>query len=126
MRPQPSQVFRTNAASRLDDVELIAALLERDATNGRASFAERGTLVLPRRRRHSPSILRRLHVRCAAGAARAARIAAAIGRLVMHRRLLAAVRATGNFAIDLMIVLSTAGLAIVVLTAVYLLAVPPV
>ncbi len=40
MRPSRQQIFRTDAAAKLDRLELIAALLERDATNNRAFIAE--------------------------------------------------------------------------------------
>src|SRR4029078_13197170 len=40
MRPNRQQIFRTDAADKLDRLGVIAALLERDATNNRAFIAE--------------------------------------------------------------------------------------
>ena len=40
MRPNRQQTFRTDAAAKLDQLELVAALLERDATNNRAFINE--------------------------------------------------------------------------------------
>ena len=40
MRPNRQQTFRTASAAKLDQLELVAALLERDATNNRAFINE--------------------------------------------------------------------------------------
>ena len=126
MRPQRRDVFRTDAASRLDDIELIAALLERDAVNGQASRVERGGYVVARRRRKRASRMRRARQRLASGSADVRHAAVTAGHLMVHPRVFACARASGGFIVDLAVVLATftAGTAGVAL--VYLIAVPPV
>ena len=126
MRPQRREVFRTDAASRLDDIELIAALLERDAVNGQAIRVERGGYVVPRRRRKRPSSLRRARQKIASRSSDVRHAAVTAGHLMVHPRVFACVRASGGFIVDLALVLATftAGTAGVAL--VYLIAVPPI
>jgi hypothetical protein len=126
MRPQRRQAFRTDAASRLDNLELVTALLERDVTNAGAICSERGALVRPLRRRRRHPNLRRLAKVSAASAAKTRRAGALAKHLALHPRLFSGARATLDFGIDLMIVLSTMTAAVAVLTVAYMLGAPPV
>lgn len=124
MRPQRPQVFRLNAASRLDDVELIAALLERDATNNRVQIAERGGYLVPRQRpkpsRTAP--IRRFSLACA-GSCRKAGFAAR--RIIRDERLHAALREGYEFGIDFLIVLGAVTGGILAITGLFLVVAPP-
>ena len=126
MRPQPRSVFRSNAASRLDDVELIAALLERDATKTGAISVERGMRVGGKRRRRGPSIRYRVSARGAKMASAGRGFANGTKRTVLHPRVFAALNATGGFLVDLGIVLSVSAAGVAMLTAAALLLAPPV
>jgi hypothetical protein len=130
MRPQPISVFRTDAASRLDDLELVAALFERDVTNGRAIHAERGTPLPPMRRRRKHQLLSQASTRSAAAtaavAAQARHVGARVQHAVVHPRLLSAVRATTGFAVDLIRVTSIGVAATAALVIAISLAAPPV
>lgn len=126
MRPQPSQVFRTDAAARLDSLELITALLERDVTNAEAICIERGAPVQPRRRRRRRPLLYRLATISATSTARARRIGGIVRYFTLHPRLFSGARATGAFVTDLMIVLSTVCAAVAILTVAFVLGAPPV
>lgn len=124
MRPQRSQVFRLNTASRLDDVELIAALLERDATNNRVHIAERGAHLVPRQR-SKPSrtaAIRHLSRTCADRYRNAVR---ATGRLAHGARLHAALREGYEFGQDLLIVLGAVTGGILAVTGILLVIAPP-
>lgn len=125
MRPQPKQVFRTDAASRLDDLELIAALLERDATRVRSERAEHGAILLPTPRRRRRHYVRRLHAVLVRGRAVCRRVGAGIRHAALHPRLFSGVRAVSVFVVDLSIVLSAAIATMAALTLAYLLAAPP-
>jgi hypothetical protein len=125
MRPQRQQIFRLDTAYRLDDIELIAALLERDATNNRVHVAERGMLLLPIRR-HRPRrtvALRRLALR---GAGVVRRIGAGVADIARHPKLYAAARAIYGFCVDFMVVLAAVFAAVVVVTGAFLVGAPPV
>lgn len=125
MRPQPSRVFRSNAASRLDDAELIAALLERDATKAGAISIERGMRVASKRRR-GPSMRYRMGVKGAKIATAGRGFAKGTKRAVLNPRLFAALDAAGGFIVDLAIVLGASAAGITILIAGVLLAAPPV
>lgn len=125
MRPQPTRVFRTDAASRLDDIELIAALFERDVTNGRAIHAERGTALPSVRRRRQSQLLSRTVARSAAATAAARQVGASVQHVVVHPRMLSALRATTGFAADLITVLALGFAATAVLVIAMVLAAPP-
>lgn len=121
MRPQRQQVFRTDAASKLDSVELVAALLVRDAAKGRAFIAERGVPLPPGNVRKR--LLRRRRVDVAAKASKLARnIAMSIAYVARHPYLHGSVRAVYAFVVDVVIVLSTVGAAVAALTAAFVLA----
>lgn len=125
MRAQRQQVFRTSATSRLDAIELTAALLVRQAINNRAVIVERSAPVLS-----APGHRRRRFVRCRniarRGGALSRRCAAAIVGLALHPRLHAAARETWAFGADTVVVLSTALVAVAVLAAAILIGAPPV
>lgn len=129
MRPQRPETFSTRTATKLVDLELIAALLERDAINNRAVFAERNTyLQLPR---PAPTVRprwRRLRLRyyTVSSIALVRRTAARVGGLVLHRRVLAAVGMATAFIADVVLVLSMELAAAMLAAAVFLLAAPPV
>jgi hypothetical protein len=125
MGSQPSRVFRTNAASRLDDLELVAALFERDVSKGRAVCTERGVRVPPMRRRKR-LLSHRARLPTAKVAALGRGVAIGTKHVAQHPRLFAAVDATAGFIIDLAIVLSTGVAATAILVAAYVIAAPPV
>lgn len=119
MRPQRQQVFRTDAASKLEDLEIVTALLERDVVNGRAFIDERGVL-LPRGRvrKRRP---RRANIDLTAKTTKYLRTSlAGIARLALDRRLHAGVAILVGFIVDLAIVLSCAGLVVAALASLYL------
>lgn len=124
MRPQRQHIFRMDAASRLDDIELVAALLVRDASNSRAISAERGATLLPMRPR------RRLRFdKCGGLALRASRLArrcaSRIIDLARHPRLRAAAWEAWSFIVDVTILLSAALAAAVIVTAAVLIGASP-
>jgi len=127
MRPTKNNVFRTGAAAKLDQLELIAALLERDATNNRMLIAELGS-ACPRQPtgdsgRAQLSRRWRKIARAANGAAhRSILVATAVAR---NPRLRSALRATYAFAVDFAMVLSVACVAVAALAVVTLLIAPP-
>ena len=121
MRPSRQQIFRTDAAAKLDRLELIAALLERDATNNRA-FAELAAYP-PERGAARLQGLRKFAGRVHAGIVLVASTVVAVAR---SRQLHAAIRAVYRFAVDFAIVLSVAAGAAVILAVAFLLTAPPV
>jgi hypothetical protein len=125
MRPQRQQTFRLDAASRLDDIELIAALLERDATNNRVHVAERGAPLLPIKRRRPSRMVasRRLALR---GAGYARRVALGLMRLTQHPRLYVLARTVCGFCVDFAVVLAAVAAAVLVVTGAFLIGAPPV
>lgn len=125
MRPQRQHVFRSDAAAKLDRLELVAALLERDATNNRALLAELGALSA---RRASPGTraLRRWRKLIHASRTAARMVGSMAVAIATSRQLRAALRASYAFAVDFAIVLSTAAAAVVILTAAFALTAPPV
>lgn len=125
MRPNRQQIFRADAAAKLDQLELIAALLERDATNNRAVIAELCSSYpriaggrAPRLRR-----LRKLALGAYSAVTRAVATTVAIAR---SRRVHAALRAVYALIVDFTLVMSVACAAVAILAAAFLLTAPPV
>jgi hypothetical protein len=120
MRPNRQHIFRTDAAAKLDRLELIAALLERDATNNRAFIAE---LAIPRK----PGSVRLQGLRKVAGGVRGGvvLVASTTVAVARSRQVHAAIRAVYRFVVDFAIVLSVAAGAVVILAAAFLLTAPP-
>jgi hypothetical protein len=126
MRPNRQQTFRTASAAKLDQLELVAALLERDATNNRAFINEINSAYA--RRGPGRTHKRLLKLRAFARGSRLTAIWVVSTTLAVarSRQVRAAIRAVVAFAIDFTVVLSVAGAAVTVLTAAFLLAAPPV
>ncbi len=124
MRPQRSQAFQSDASRKLDRLELIAALLERDASHHRAWVAELSGLTPTRPRRSKRAIANwgKFAVAGIAGARATRRLAVAI---VTSKRLRVAVREAYDFIFDFAVVLGVAITGLVILTAALLLAAPP-
>jgi hypothetical protein len=128
MRPQRSQAFQSDASrklDRLDRLELIAALLERDVSHHRAWVAELSGLT-PARPRRSKRIMpdwARFAVGGIAGARATYRLAVAI---VTSKRLHATLWSAYDFIVDFAVVLGAIVAGVVVLTIALLLAAPPV
>jgi hypothetical protein len=125
MRPQRSQAFQSDASRKLDRLELIAALLERDVSHHRAWVAELSGLT-PARARRSKRMMpdwARLAVVGLAGARATYRQAVAI---VTNKRLHAALRETYDFIFDFAVILGAVIAGLVILTVALLLAAPPV
>jgi hypothetical protein len=124
MRPNRQQIFRTDAADKLDRLELIAALLERDATNNRAFIAELRSGYPHGQRKPRPfGKLRKLAVGTYAAGAWIAATTVAIAR---SRQVRGAIRAVFAFVVDFGVVISVAGAAVAILAAAFLLTAPPV
>ena len=125
MRPQQLQAIRGGVASRLDDVELVAALLERAAGGTRAFCAERGAPMAP-----VPREKMRWHVRvrevCARGFGEALRHARATVRSAFHPHIIGAIRAAAHFVADLVRVLLVVASGLLVVAIAVMLAAPPV
>ena len=119
MRPSRQQIFRTDAAAKLDRLELIAALLERDATNNRAFIAELAAYP-PKRGAARLQGLRKF-----AGRVRAGIVLIASTTVARSRQVHAAIRAVYWFVVDFAIVLSAAATAVAILAAAFLLTAPP-
>ena len=126
MRPNRQQTFRTASAAKLDQLELVAALLERDATNNRAFINEINSAYA--RRGPSGTHKRLLKLRAFARGTLLAAIWVVSTTLAIASspQVRAALRAVVAFAIDFTVVLSVAGAAVTFLTAAFLLAAPPV
>ena len=125
MRPNRQQIFRADAAAKLDQLELIAALLERDATNNRAVIAELCSSY-PRiagGRAQRPRHGRKLAQAANAVATSVASTTVAIAR---SRRIRVAIRAIYALVVDFGLVMSVAGAAVAILAAAFLLTAPPV
>lgn len=125
MRPNRQQIFRADAAAKLDQLELIAALLERDATNNRAVFAE---ICSSYPRKAGAGAQRPRHGRKLAQAANAVatRVASTTVSIARSPRLHVAIRTIYALVVDFGLVLSVAGAAVVILAAAFLLTAPPV
>ena len=126
MRPNRQQTFRTDAAAKLDQLDLVAALLERDATNNRAFISEIDS-AYPRRAA-SLTHKRLLKLLALARAVQSAAVRVATTTLAIARspQVRAAIHAVVAFAIDFTVILSVAGAAVIALSAAVLLAAPPV
>lgn len=124
MRPNRQQIFRTDAADKLDRLELIAALLERDATNNRAFIAElRSRYPHGRGKPRAFGKLRKLAIGAYAAGVRIVSTTVAIAR---SRQVRAAIRAIFEFVVDFGIVMSVICSAVAILAAAFLLTAPPV
>ena len=124
MRPQRSQAFQSDASRKLDRLELIAALLERDASHHRAWVAELSGSAPTRQRRSKRAMANwsKLVIAGTAGVRATRRLAAAI---VTSKRLRAAVREAYDFIFDFAVVFGVAITGLGILTAALLLAAPP-
>jgi|SoiMethySBSTD1v2_1073268.scaffolds.fasta_scaffold335189_2 hypothetical protein len=124
MRPQRSQAFQSDASRKLDRLELIAALLERDASHHRAWVAELSGLTptAPRRFKRVMPNWGKLVVAGVASTRATRRLAVAI---VTSKRLHAALREAYDFSFDFAVVLGVAITGLLILTAALLLAAPP-
>jgi hypothetical protein len=129
MRPNKHQVFRTDAAAKLDQLELIAALLERDATNNRVLVAELGSTYSHRKTAAEVRRSQRWHkwwkVAHAANAV-AHRCIAAAKALARSRRLHSAIRTGFAFGVDFAVVLVVACAGVAALAIAILVTAPPV
>ena len=124
MRPNRQQIFRTDAADKLDRLELVAALLERDATNNRAFITELSSGYPHDRGRPRPfGKVRKLAAGAYSTGVRIGSTAVAIAR---SRQVRAAIRAVFAFVVDFAVVISVAGTAVAILAAAFLLTAPPV
>jgi hypothetical protein len=125
MRPQRSQAFQSDAFRKLDQLELIAALLERDVSHHRAWVAELSGLTpaRPRRAKRMMPDWARLAVAGISGARAVHRQAVAI---VTSKRLHAALRQAYAFIFDFVVILGAVIAGVVILTVALLLAAPPV
>jgi hypothetical protein len=125
MRPQQQRSFHTSTAAKLDRLEVVAALLERDAVNGRALHAELGAplLRLPRSRARAWRGWLTF-----VGAGRSALKGASAMAIAAARssRLRAAIRATYAFLVDFAVVLGLGCAGLVLLAAAFALTAPPV
>ncbi|MFA5900031.1 MAG: hypothetical protein WC829_13075 [Hyphomicrobium sp.] len=125
MRPQRHDAFSSRTATKLVDLELIAALLERDATNNRAVFAERGADLQPVRSATAGVRRRRPGDDLARAVALARRSAASVVGIVLHARVRKAVGMAAGFIADVIVVLSSVLAAAVLAAAAFLIAAPP-
>jgi hypothetical protein len=125
MRPNRQPVFRTDAAAKLDQLELIAALLERDATNNRAVIAELCSSY-PRTARARAQRPRRWRKFALGANAAVTRVVTATVAIARSRRVRVAIRAVYAVAVDFTLVMSVACAAVAILTAAFLLTAPPV
>ena len=126
MRPNRQQIFRTDAAAKLDQLEL-----DRGASGTRRHQQPRlhqrdqlGVFASGRGRTHK----RLLKLRAIARGTQstAVRVVSATMAIARSRQVRAAVHAVFAFAIDFTVVLSVASAAVIILTAAFLLTAPPV
>jgi hypothetical protein len=125
MRPNRQQIFRADAAAKLDQLELIAALLERDATNNRAVIAELCS-TYPRVAGGRGPRLRRLRQLALGTNAAVTRVVATTVVIARSRRVRAGLRAVYAVIVDFALVMSVACAAVAILAAAFLLTAPPV
>jgi hypothetical protein len=125
MRPLQKRSLHSSAARKLDHLEVVAALLERDAINGRALRAEIGANLgrLPQARKPRWQRSRRLAQRWGAVFGQGVALVLAVAR---SRRLRAAIHATCGFLIDFAMVFAVGCVGLAVLGLIFLLAAPPV
>src|SRR5262245_39018290 len=129
MRPQRPQAFQTDASRKLDRLELVAALLERDASQHRALTAELSDLVQTRPRRSKrkmPDIVPDWGSLAVASVATARATQRWSVGVVTSKRVRAALREAYDFAVDFTVVLGVAAAGAVILTVALLVAAPPV
>ena len=126
MRPNRQQTFRTDAAAKLDQLELVAALLERDATNNRAFINEINSAYSRRAAGRTHKRLLKLRAIARSTQSTTVRVVSATMAIARSRQVRAAVHAVVAFAIDFAVVLSVASAAVIILTAAFLLTAPPV
>jgi len=125
MRPQQLQALHSGVGSRLDDVELVAALLERAAGGTQSFCAERGAPMapIPAEKLRWRLRVRQASVRCLTRARRQVR---ATVRSVFHPRIIAAFVAAADFAVDLARVLFVVASGLVAAAIAVMLAAPPI
>ncbi|HWK38661.1 MAG TPA: hypothetical protein VNR88_07075 [Hyphomicrobium sp.] len=125
MRPQRHHAFGIDTVSKLDRLELVAALLERDAVNNRAWLTELG--AIPERRPSRALRASRRWEKITGEWIDAARTGWAFTIAVaVDPRLHAGLRAAYRFCIDLIAVTAAAFVAIALIVATYLVLAPPV
>jgi hypothetical protein len=124
MRSQRSLAFQYDASKKLDRLELIAALLERDASHNRAWIAELGHLpaTRSRRARRMPHFGR--YAVAGLGAARTAwRLAVAVAT---SKRLHAGIWEAYVFIVDFAVVFGAILAGMAILAIAVMIAAPPV
>ena len=126
MRPNRQQTFRTDAAAKLDQLELIAALLERDATNNRAFINEINSAYSRRAAGRPHKRLLRLRAMARGAQSAAVWVVSTTLAIARSRQVRAAALAVYAFAVDFAVVLSVISAAVIILTAAFLLTAPPV
>jgi hypothetical protein len=126
MRPNRQQTFRADAAAKLDQLELVAALLERDATNNRAFINEINSAYSRQAAGRTHKRLLRLRAFVRGTHLAAVRVASTTMAIARSRQVRAAVQTVVAFAIDFAVILSVAGAAVMILAAAFLLTAPPV
>ena len=124
MRPQRPQVFYAETSAKLDRLELIAALLERDATNNRVLIDELGA-ESARRARVRGHLSRRWRAFVDATSTGARVTVSVASAIATSPRVHAAIRAIFGFTVDFAVVLATGCAAVAVLTIAVLLVAPP-
>jgi hypothetical protein len=126
MRPNRQQNFRTDAAAKLDQLELVAALLERDATNNRSFINEINSAYSRQAAARVPKRLLRLRATVRATQWAAVRVVSTTMAIARSPQVRAATLAVYAFAIDFAVVLSVTSAAVIILAAAFLLTAPPV
>ena len=126
MRPNRQQTFRTDAAAKLDHLELVAALLERDATNNRAFINEINSVYSRRGAGRTHKRLLRLRAVARGAGSTAAWVVSTTLAIARSRPVRASIAATYAFAVDFAVVLSVLSAAAMILAAAFLLTAPPV
>ena len=126
MRPNRQQTFRADAAAKLDQLELVAALLERDATNNRAFINEINSAYSRQAAGRTHKRLLWLRAIARGTQSAAVRVVSTTLAIAHSRQVRAAILAVHAFAIDFAVVLSVVSAAVIILTAAFLLTAPPV
>ena len=126
MRPNRQQTFRADAAAKLDQLELVAALLERDATNNRAFINEINSAYSRQAAGRTHKRLLWLRAIARGTQSAAVRVVSTTLAIARSRQVRAAISAVYAFAIDFAVVLSVVSAAVIILTAAFLLTAPPV
>lgn len=126
MRPNRQQTFRADAAAKLDQLELVAALLERDATNNRAFIHEINSAYSRQAAGRTHKRLLRLRAIARRTQSAAVWVVSTTLAIARSRQVRAAILAVYAFAIDFAVVLSVVSAAVIILTAAFLLTAPPV